>query len=102
VGPRPLLVDYLPLYTAEQRRRHSVRPGITGWAQVKGRNSISWEQKFTLDVWYVDHRSIWLDLRIIFLTFWSVVAMRDISAEGHATMPRFIGTSDGKETLSDG
>jgi lipopolysaccharide/colanic/teichoic acid biosynthesis glycosyltransferase len=102
VGPRPLIADYLPLYTPEQYRRHSVKPGITGWAQVRGRNSISWEQKFALDIWYVDHRSIWLDLWIILLTFWSVVAMRGVSARGHATMPRFMGRSDKKGTLSDG
>ena len=91
VGPRPLLVEYLPLYSAEQARRHEVRPGITGWAQVNGRNTISWEDKFRLDVWYVDHRSLWLDLRILFLTVWKVVRQDGISAQGEATMPVFTG-----------
>ncbi len=92
VGPRPLLMDYLPLYSAEQARRHEVRPGVTGWAQVNGRNAISWEQKFALDVWYVDNRSFWLDLRIIGLTFARVFGRAGISAGGEATMPRFTGT----------
>lgn len=91
VGPRPLLMDYLLLYTPEQFRRHEVLPGITGWAQVNGRNAISWEEKFALDVWYVDNRSFWLDLRILFLTLKSVVLRQDISAEGEATMPKFTG-----------
>jgi len=92
VGPRPLLMEYLPLYTPEQARRHEVRPGITGWAQVNGRNAISWEDKFALDVWYVDNRSLWLDLRILFLTVWRVVRRDGISAAGEATMPRFSGS----------
>lgn len=91
VGPRPLLLDYLPLYSREQARRHQVRPGLTGWAQVNGRNALSWEQKLKLDVWYVDHRSLWLDLRILVLTLCKVVARDGISAPGEATMPPFAG-----------
>ena len=91
VGPRPLLMEYLPLYSKEQARRHDVRPGITGWAQVNGRNALSWEEKFKLDVWYVDHRSFWLDLRILWLTLCKVLARDGISAPGEATMPRFTG-----------
>jgi lipopolysaccharide/colanic/teichoic acid biosynthesis glycosyltransferase len=91
VGPRPLLMEYLPLYTPEQARRHAVRPGITGWAQVNGRNAISWADKFALDVWYVDHRSLWLDVRILWLTVRKVVMRDGISAAGEATMPRFEG-----------
>jgi sugar transferase EpsL len=91
VGPRPLLMSYLDLYSEEQSRRHEVLPGITGWAQVNGRNAMSWEDKFAHDVWYVDHVSFWLDLKIIMLTFWQVLAARDIAAEGHATMPEFRG-----------
>ena len=92
VGPRPLLMEYLPLYTPEQARRHSVRPGITGWAQVNGRNAISWAEKFALDVWYVDHRSLWLDVRILWLTVRKVLVRDGISAAGDATMPKFNGT----------
>ncbi|OAK61534.1 sugar transferase [Variovorax paradoxus] len=92
VGPRPLLMEYLPLYTAEQARRHEVRPGITGWAQVNGRNALSWEQKFALDVWYVDRRSLLLDLRILWLTVRKVLLRDGISAAGDATMPRFTGS----------
>lgn len=92
IGPRPLLPEYLPLYSAEQARRHDVRPGITGWAQVNGRNSISWERKFELDVWYVDHLSFVLDARIIFLTLAKVVRREGISAEGSATMEKFKGS----------
>ena len=92
VGPRPLLMEYLPLYTAEQARRHEVRPGITGWAQVNGRNALSWEEKFALDIWYVDHQSLWLDMKIIALTLWKVVRRDGISAAGEATMPRFTGS----------
>ena len=91
VGPRPLLMEYLPLYSPEQARRHEVRPGITGWAQVNGRNAISWSDKFELDVWYVDHRSLWLDLRILWLTVRKVLAREGISAPGDATMPKFNG-----------
>ena len=94
VGPRPLLPEYLPLYTPEQMRRHEVKPGITGWAQVNGRNAISWEEKFRLDVWYVDHKSTWLDLRILWMTAWQVLFRRGISAKGHATMPPFAGSGD--------
>lgn len=92
VGPRPLLMEYLPLYTPEQARRHEVLPGITGWAQVNGRNAISWEQKFAFDVWYVDHRSFLLDMRILMLTIRKVLIKDGISAQGMATMPRFYGS----------
>lgn len=92
VGPRPLLMEYLPLYSSEQARRHEVRPGITGWAQVNGRNALSWEDKFTLDVWYVDHRSLWLDIKILWLTVKKVLVRDGISAEGEATMARFTGS----------
>jgi len=92
VGPRPLLVEYLPLYSDEQARRHEVRPGITGWAQINGRNAISWEEKFALDVWYVDNRSFWLDLRILALTLAKVLRRSGVSAAGEATMPRFVGS----------
>ncbi|MFD2165470.1 sugar transferase [Thalassotalea euphylliae] len=91
VGPRPLLVEYLPLYSEEQARRHNVRPGITGWAQVNGRNALSWQEKFELDVWYVDNRSFWLDIKILFMTAYKVVKRSDISAEGEATMTKFTG-----------
>jgi len=93
VGPRPLLMDYLPLYSPEQARRHEVKPGITGWAQVNGRNAISWEDKFQLDVWYVDHQSFWLDLKILFLTVKRVFQRSGISAYGEMTMPRFTGNN---------
>lgn len=92
VGPRPLLIEYLPLYTPEQARRHAVRPGITGWAQVNGRNALSWEEKFRLDVWYVDHRSLRLDLRILRLTLKRVLVREGINAAGEATMARFTGS----------
>ncbi len=91
VGPRPLLMEYLSLYSPEQARRHEVRPGITGWAQVNGRNALSWEERFKLDVWYIDHRSLWLDLRILWLTVRKVIVREGISAQGEATMPRFTG-----------
>ena len=94
VGPRPLLMHYLPLYSTEQARRHDVRPGITGWAQVNGRNAISWEEKFELDVWYVDHWSLWLDLRILSRSVLALVRPHGISAEGSATMPEFRGSDD--------
>lgn len=97
VGPRPLLMQYLDRYTAEQCRRHEVRPGITGWAQVNGRNAISWEEKFRYDVWYVDHRSFLLDLRILLLTVWNVLRREGISAGGHATMPEFMGSKGPSE-----
>jgi lipopolysaccharide/colanic/teichoic acid biosynthesis glycosyltransferase len=92
VGPRPLLMEYLPLYTPEQARRHEVRPGITGWAQVNGRNAISWADKFALDVWYVDHSSLWLDVKILWRTVRKVLVRDGISAEGEATMPAFKGS----------
>ena len=95
VGPRPLLMEYLPLYSPEQARRHDVRPGITGWAQVNGRNAISWDEKFKLDVWYVDHRSLWLDIRMLWLTLRKVLARDGISATGEVTMPRFTGSQIG-------
>ena len=91
VGPRPLLMEYLPLYSPEQARRHEVRPGVTGWAQVNGRNAISWEEKFKLDVWYVDNQSLWLDIKILFLTVKKVLVRDGISADGEATMTRFTG-----------
>ena len=93
IGPRPLRVEYLPLYNHEQVRRHEVRPGISGWAQCHGRNAISWTEKFKLDVWYVDHCSLWTDLKIIFITMKKVIFRDDISAEGSATMPFFDGTN---------
>lgn len=92
VGPRPLLMEYLPLYNKEQAKRHDVRPGMTGYAQVNGRNAISWEQKFKLDTWYVENRSLWLDFKIMLQTVKKVIAKDDISAEGEATMTRFIGS----------
>lgn len=92
VGPRPLLVEYLPLYNCEQARRHEIRPGVTGWAQVNGRNAISWEEKFRLDVWYVDHQSMSLDLRIVWLTVLAVLRARGISQPGHVTMEPFRGS----------
>ncbi|MEZ9482501.1 sugar transferase [Vibrio splendidus] len=94
VGPRPLLVQYLPLYNKEQSRRHDVRPGITGWAQINGRNAISWEDKFELDVWYVDNRTFWLDIKILFLTVKKVFVKEGITAEGHVTTEAFKGTSN--------
>jgi lipopolysaccharide/colanic/teichoic acid biosynthesis glycosyltransferase len=91
VGPRPLLVEYLPLYSEEQARRHDIKPGITGWAQINGRNAISWQQKFEYDVWYVDNQSLWLDIKILFLTVKKVFARSDINATGEATMTKFTG-----------
>ena len=93
VGPRPLLMEYLPLYSLEQAQRHEVKPGVTGWAQVNGRNAISWEEKLSLDVWYVDHRSIWLDFYILLLTLLKVLRREGISQLGHATADRFRGSS---------
>ena len=93
IGPRPLLMQYLPLYSPQQARRHDVKPGFSGWAQVNGRNSISWEEKFRLDVWYVDHQSFWLDLHIFLLTIWKVVRREGISAAGEATMAPFTGSA---------
>lgn len=96
VGPRPLLMQYLPLYSPEQARRHEVRPGVTGWAQINGRNAISWEDKFKLDVWYVDNRSFWLDLKILLLTVKKVLIKDGISANDHVTMPEFLGKNNEK------
>ncbi|MGL3692152.1 sugar transferase [Acinetobacter sp. LA-1] len=98
VGPRPLLMEYLPLYSPEQARRHDVRPGMTGHAQVNGRNAIGWEEKFKLDTWYVENRSTWLDFKIMFKTVHKVLAKDDISAEGEATMTRFTGSQNKDET----
>lgn len=94
VGPRPLLMEYLPLYNQEQRRRHGAKPGITGWAQVNGRNAISWEDKFKLDVWYVENQSLYLDVKIILLTIKKVLFRDDINAKGEATMSKFTGNTD--------
>jgi len=93
VGPRPLLMEYLPLYTSEQARRHLVRPGITGWAQVNGRNAVSWEAKFAYDVWYVDNQSFWLDIRILWMTIIRVLARKGVTADGEATMSKFKGSA---------
>ncbi len=96
VGPRPLLMEYLDKYTPEQARRHEVKPGITGWAQVNGRNALSWEERFKLDVWYVDNQSFWLDVKILFLTLWKVLTREGINEPGQATMTKFSGSnSDG-------
>ena len=92
VGPRPLLVKYLPLYNEEQKHRHDIRPGLTGWAQVHGRNAVSWEEKFSLDVWYVEHLSLWIDIKTVFLTVKNVLRREGISAENSATMEEFTGT----------
>lgn len=92
VGPRPLLMEYLPLYSPEQARRHEVKPGITGWTQVNGRNALTWDEKFALDVWYVDHRSFLLDMKILWLTVASVFRSKEVSAPGHVTMPKFNGS----------
>ena len=91
VGPRPLLMQYLVRYTTEQMRRHEVRPGITGWAQVNGRNNVPWEERFTMDVWYVDHHNLLLDIKILWMTLLKVVKRSDVSQEGHATMTEFMG-----------
>jgi sugar transferase EpsL len=100
VGPRPLLVHYLPHYTPEQARRHDVPPGITGWAQINGRNAISWEEKFKLDLWYVDHQGWWLDLRILLRTFWKVLSRQEVNAPGNVTMPAFAPPPDGSSVPS--
>jgi len=94
VGPRPLLMAYLPLYNAHQRRRHEVRPGITGWAQINGRNNVTWQEKFDLDVWYVDHAGLWLDLKILLLTARTVLRRDGVSKDGHATTDYFKGNDD--------
>lgn len=93
VGPRPLLMEYLPLYTDHQARRHEVRPGITGWAQINGRNARGWDEKFNLDIWYVNNRTVWLDCKILLLTVWKVILMEGISSDGHSTAPKFRGNS---------
>jgi len=93
IGPRPLLMQYLPLYSPEQARRHDVKPGFSGWAQINGRNALSWEEKFRFDVWYVDHQSFWLDLRIFLLTIWKVIRRDGISAAGEATIAPFSGSA---------
>lgn len=95
VGPRPLLMQYLARYSPEQARRHDVLPGMTGWAQVNGRNAVSWQQKFRFDVWYVDHWSLWLDIKILALTAWKVLTREGISQPGHATAPEFMGNDEG-------
>ncbi len=94
VGPRPLLMEYIPLYTKEQARRHEVKPGITGWTQVNGRNALGWDERFKLDVWYVDHHTFWLDLKIIWLTLIRVLKSEGISEEGHETMSKFTGKKE--------
>ncbi|MEZ7517157.1 sugar transferase [Psychrobacter sp. Arc9] len=99
VGPRPLLMEYLPLYNDEQARRHNVRPGITGYAQVNGRNAIGWDERFALDTWYVDNQSLWLDIKILFKTVKKVIVKDGISAEGEATMSKFMGNSINEEML---
>ena len=98
VGPRPLLMEYLPLYSKEQARRHEVRPGVTGWAQINGRNALTWDEKFKLDIWYVDHQSFVLDVKILLKTIGAVFFARGISSDGHATMPPFSGRSGGDRT----
>ena len=99
VGPRPLLMEYLPLYNDEQARRHNVRPGITGYAQINGRNAIGWDERFALDTWYVDNQSLWLDIKILFKTVKKVIVKDGISAEGEATMSKFMGNSINEEML---
>lgn len=94
VGPRPLLMEYLELYSPEQMRRHDVYPGLTGWAQVNGRNAITWQEKFALDVWYVDHWSLWLDIKIIFITIWKVLRREGVSQQGQATVEYFQGNTE--------
>ncbi len=101
VGPRPLLMEYLHRYTSQQSRRNEVKPGITGWAQINGRNAISWERKFELDVWYVDNWSIWLDIRILWLTILKVIRREQISAAAHATMPKFMGANSIMEKVDN-
>ena len=97
VGPRPLLMEYLSLYSERQAQRHAVRPGITGWAQVNGRNALDWEERFELDLWYVEHRSFWLDLKIIAMTAWRMLRPQGIAQPGHATMTKFTGSPRGRE-----
>jgi len=97
VGPRPLLPEYLPLYNKKQKRRHEVKPGITGWAQVNGRNAISWEEKFALDVWYVENHSFWFDMKILYMTFLKIFGRSSISKDGHVTVEKFQGSDNEKE-----
>lgn len=97
IGPRPLLTSYLSLYSPDQVRRHDVKPGLSGWAQINGRNALSWEEKFRLDVWYVDHQNFWLDLRIFLVTIWKVIRREGISAAGEATMAPFMGSASASE-----
>lgn len=94
VGPRPLLMEYLPLYTQKQAKRHDVKPGITGWAQINGRNTISWEEKFNLDVWYVENQSFWLDIKILWFTFWKVIKRNDVNQSDNVTMEKFAGSAE--------
>ena len=101
VGPRPLLVEYLPLYSQEQAKRHNVRPGITGWAQVNGRNAISWEDKFKFDVWYVENQNFWLDIKILFMTVKKVLTKDGVSSADHVTMPTFMGSKENKAIEKD-
>ena len=101
VGPRPLLMEYLPLYSCEQYRRHEARPGVTGWAQINGRNTLGWDEKFQLDVWYVDNQSLWLDIKILFLTVKKVLVRDGISADGEATMSKFTGTVKTEESIDE-
>lgn len=101
VGPRPLMMEYLTLYNSEQIRRHDVRPGITGLAQINGRNQLPWEERFKLDVWYVDHWSMWLDIKILFLTAATVITRKGISEQGHVTMSAFVGSKDSVNKISD-
>jgi lipopolysaccharide/colanic/teichoic acid biosynthesis glycosyltransferase len=101
VGPRPLLMQYLERYTPEQARRHEVLPGITGWAQINGRNALAWEDKFRLDVWYVDHWSFWLDVKIILLTFWKALKREGISQPGHATAEEFMGSPSTSDSTAE-
>jgi sugar transferase EpsL len=100
VGPRPLLPEYLSRYNTQQRRRHEVKPGITGWAQINGRNALTWEEKFDLDVWYVDHQSLWLDFKILWLTLLKALKRDGISQDGHATMPEFMGSSSNEPRVN--
>jgi sugar transferase EpsL len=97
IGPRPLLMEYLPMYSEEQARRHNVRPGISGWAQVNGRNTVSWEDKFKYDVWYVEHHSFWLDMKILWMTFIKVISSEGVSQEGNVTMEKFQGQSNNSQ-----
>ena len=101
VGPRPLMVKYLDRYTPQQNRRHEAKPGITGWAQINGRNNMTWEQKFDYDVWYVDHQSFWLDMKILAITAWQVTRRSDITKEGHVTVDEFFGSRDGGQRIEN-